>query len=37
VPRTIVNRDTRGLVNLVVEAATGRVRGVYAVAEAPGR
>jgi pyruvate/2-oxoglutarate dehydrogenase complex dihydrolipoamide dehydrogenase (E3) component len=36
VPRAIVNRDTRGLVNLVVEAATGRVRGVYAVADGAG-
>jgi pyruvate/2-oxoglutarate dehydrogenase complex dihydrolipoamide dehydrogenase (E3) component len=36
VPRAIVNRDTRGVVKLVVEAATGRVRGEHAVA-APGR
>jgi mercuric reductase len=32
VPRAIVNRDTRGVVKLVVETATGRIRGVHAVA-----
>jgi mercuric reductase len=36
VPRAIVNRDTRGVVKLVVEAATGRVRGVHAVADGAG-
>jgi mercuric reductase len=36
VPRAIVNRDTRGLVKLVTEAATGRIRGVHAVADGAG-
>lgn len=36
VPRAIVNRDTRGLVKLVAEAGTGRVRGVHAVADGAG-
>jgi mercuric reductase len=36
VPRLIVNRDTRGLVKLVAEAATGRIRGVHAVADGAG-
>ena len=36
VPRAIVNRDTRGVVKLVVEAATGRIRGVHAVADGAG-
>ena len=36
VPRAIVNRDTRGLVKLVAEAATGRIRGVHAVADGAG-
>jgi mercuric reductase len=36
VPRAIVNRDTRGMVKLVVEAATGRIRGVHAVADGAG-
>lgn len=36
VPRAIVNRDTRGVVKLVVEAATGRIRGVHAVANGAG-
>ena len=36
VPRAIVNRDTRGVVKLVVEPATGRVRGVHAVADGAG-
>lgn len=36
VPRAIVSRDTRGVVKLVVEAATGRVRGVHAVADGAG-
>lgn len=30
VPRSIVNRDTGGVVKLVAEAGTGRVRGVHA-------
>jgi mercuric reductase len=33
VPRAIVARDTRGVVKLVAEAGTGRVRGVHAVAD----
>jgi mercuric reductase len=33
VPRAIVNRDTRGVIKLVAEAGTGRVRGVHAVAD----
>ncbi len=33
VPRAIVSRDTRGVVKLVAEAGTGRVRGVHAVAD----
>ncbi|MEW2634325.1 mercury(II) reductase [Streptomyces sp. NPDC048389] len=36
VPRALVNRDTRGLVKIVTEAATGRVLGVHAVAEGAG-
>jgi mercuric reductase len=36
VPRAIVNRDTRGVVKLVTEAATGRIRGVHAVADGAG-
>jgi mercuric reductase len=36
VPRAIVNRDTRGLVKLVAEAGTGRIRGVHAVADGAG-
>jgi len=36
VPRAIVNRDTRGVVKLVTEAGTGRVRGVHAVADGAG-
>ena len=35
-PRAIVNRDTRGVVKLVAEAGTGRVRGVDAVADGAG-
>jgi len=31
VPRAIANRDSRGLVKLVAEAGTGRIRGVHAV------
>jgi mercuric reductase len=36
VPRAIVARDTRGVVKLVAEARTGRVRGVHAVADSAG-
>jgi mercuric reductase len=36
VPRAIVNRDTRGLVKLVAEASTGRIRGVHVVADGAG-
>jgi mercuric reductase len=36
VPRAIVDRDTRGVVKLVAEAGTGRVRGVHAVADGAG-
>lgn len=36
VPRALVNRDTRGAVKLVADAATGRVLGVHAAAEAAG-
>jgi len=36
VPRAIVGRDTRGVVKLVAEAGTGRVRGVHAVADGAG-
>jgi len=36
VPRAIVNRDARGAVKLVAEAATGRIRGVHAVADGAG-
>ncbi len=36
VPRAIVARDTRGVVKLVAEAGTGRVRGVHAVADSAG-
>lgn len=36
VPRAIVNRDTRGVLKLVAEAGTGRVRGVHAVADGAG-
>jgi mercuric reductase len=36
VPRAVVNRDTRGVVKLVAEAATGRIRGVHAVADGAG-
>ena len=36
VPRAIVNRDTRGLVKLVTEAGTGRIRGVHALADGAG-
>jgi mercuric reductase len=36
VPRAVVGRDTRGVVKLVAEAGTGRVRGVHAVADSAG-
>ena len=36
VPRAIVARDSRGVVKLVAEAGTGRVRGVHAVADDAG-
>jgi mercuric reductase len=36
VPRAVVGRDTRGVVKLVAEAGTGRVRGVHAVADGGG-
>jgi mercuric reductase len=36
VPRAVVSRDTRGVVKLVAEAGTGRIRGVHAVADGAG-
>ena len=36
VPRAVVDRDTRGVIKLVAEAGTGRVRGVHAVADGAG-
>jgi len=36
VPRAVVSRDTRGVVKLVAEAGTGRVRGVHVVADGAG-
>ncbi len=36
VPRALVNRDTRGLVKLVTDAATGRLLGVHVLAENAG-
>lgn len=36
VPRAIVSRDTRGVVKLVAEADTGRIRGVHAAADSAG-
>ena len=36
VPRAVVSRDTRGVVKLVAEAGTGRVRGVHIVADGAG-
>jgi len=36
VPRAIVSRDTRGVIKLVAEAGTGRVRGAHAVADGAG-
>ncbi len=36
VPRALANRDTRGAVKLVADAATGRVLGVHAAADGAG-
>ena len=36
VPRAVVDRDPRGVIKLVAEAGTGRVRGVHAVADGAG-
>jgi mercuric reductase len=36
VPRALVNRDTRGFVKIVAEAATGRIVGVSVVADGAG-
>jgi mercuric reductase len=36
VPRAVVERDTRGVIKLVAEGGTGRVRGVHAVADGAG-
>ena len=36
VPPALVNRDTRGVIKLVVDAATGRVLGVHAAADGAG-
>jgi len=36
VPRAIVNRDTRGLVKIVAEEHTGRIRGVHVLADQAG-
>ncbi len=36
VPRALVARDTRGVIKLMDEAGTGRVRGVHAVADGAG-
>jgi mercuric reductase len=36
VPRAVAGRDTRGVIKLVVEAGTGRVRGVHVVADGAG-
>ena len=36
VPRAIVNRDTRGVVKIVAEVATGKVVGVHMAAEGAG-
>jgi mercuric reductase len=36
VPRAVVARDTRGVIKLVAEAGTRRVRGVHAVADGAG-
>ncbi|MEV6959385.1 mercury(II) reductase [Streptomyces sp. NPDC051207] len=36
VPRALVNRDTRGLIKLVADAATGRLLGAHVLAEGAG-
>lgn len=36
VPRALVNRDTRGLVKVVADPATGKVLGVHALADGAG-
>lgn len=36
VPRALVNRDTRGVVKLVADGATGKVLGVHALADGAG-
>ena len=36
VPRAVVARDTRGVVKLVAEASTGRIRGAHVVADGAG-
>ena len=36
VPRALVNRDTRGAVKIVADAATGKVLGVHALADGAG-
>lgn len=36
VPRAIVDRDTRGAIKVVIDAGTGKVLGVHAVAEGAG-
>ncbi len=36
IPRALVSRDTRGVVKLVTERGTGRLRGAHVVAEAAG-
>lgn len=36
VPRALVNRDTRGLIKIVAEAATGRLLGVHVLADNAG-
>ncbi|MGH2670016.1 MAG: FAD-dependent oxidoreductase, partial [bacterium] len=36
VPRALVNRDTRGLIKIVVDAATDKILGVHILSEASG-
>lgn len=36
VPRALVNRDTRGFIKFVADAATGRIVGITAVAKDAG-
>ncbi|MFG2059367.1 mercury(II) reductase [Micromonospora sp. NPDC048930] len=36
VPRAIVNRDTRGLIKIVAERGSGRIRGVHVLADNAG-